>query len=353
MTSTVSVPCLICASRLEFAAGARSVRCPICEEQRPLPVSFPSSVPGHLVGADGPHEASIEAQSSARVAARCDGCQSRFSGPRALARCPHCELRLAIDDTSAPVGLASGRLPFLLDHNAARAASSAELSRHSLSAGSDPLTPLYLPWLLVSVHVSASYEGRVGYEIEERVDGQTRVRIEWTQAIGTVERPWDNRGGCASIGMPADLGERLAPWDFAFAEPTTLDQLGEVPVEHIHHEPAEVFTWAVPDFESELRRAALDDMLSKHRELLSVHPTRHDERVRLILVPVWLGRTTTGIRYAINARTGEVVIDGRAGLELEEHQIPLEPDLRRNLRLIVAVTAVAALVGLLGWLMMG
>jgi LSD1 subclass zinc finger protein len=352
VTSTVSVPCLICATALEFPAGSRSVRCPICEDERPLPVRFSDSVPGHLVGGDGTHEAPIAAQSAARTSARCPACLATFSAARALDRCPHCGQRSPLPETSDPVLLTSGRLPFLLDRNAAWAAANSELSRHSLVATMDAFTPLYLPWLLVSVHVSASYEGRVGYEVEEYVNGTTRVRVEWTQAIGTVERPWDNRGGCASIGLPTVLGDRLAPWDFAFAEPVTLDELGDVPVEHIRRDLADVFTWAVPDFAGELRAAALDDMLSKHRQLLSVHPTRHDERVRLILVPVWLGRTTTGVRYAINARTGEVVLGGLVGSEPEEDQLPVEPDQRRDMRLVVTIVAVIAMIGLLGWLMM-
>jgi hypothetical protein len=70
------------------------------------------------------------------------------------------------------------------------------------------------------------------------------------------------------------------------------------------------------------------------------------------LVPVWLGRTTTGERFAINARTGEVVVAGHPGLEVEEADQALEPYRGRHLRLLLTVALVGGLAGLVVWLML-
>ena len=341
------------ATPLEFPAGARAIMCPICGEARPLPLRWPASVPGHLVGADaGGHEATIAEQSSSRAAVRCSGCRAMLSSPRALDRCPLCDRATPTDELDDPVTLASGYLPFLLEGNAAHEAVSAELRRLSLTAGPEPLTPVYLPWVLVSSQVSADYEGEVGFEVEEVRNGKRYVRVEWSQAIGKVERPWDDRGGCMCVGLPRELGERLAPWDFAFTEPLAeLDAL-DAAVEHIRCDVARSFEWAVPNFQEELRAAAFASLDAAHRKLHAIHPIRHDERVRLILVPAWLGRTSQGVRLVVNARTGEVVVAGHAGAEPEESELELEPDTGRDLRLVVTIVAVVGIAALVFWLML-
>jgi hypothetical protein len=349
--ATVSIECLVCATPLEFRPGDKAVVCPICEEPRPLPLRLPDQLPRIHVGSDQPWQATL----AGRTVASCSSCAAIVSAVRALDRCPHCRAPLT-RSSPALVMAAHGYLPFLLDANAASAALQRELSRLSLTGGAQRPEPLYVPWLLVSCHVRGVYEGKVGYVVDDGYDPVTnarRTRMEWTQAVGAVERPWENVGGCPSPAMPAELSQRLLPWDFAFAEPIAADSLGPIATEHVRFEPAQVFTWAVPECMEELRNAALEDMQSSHRVLHGVHPERHDESVVLILVPVWLGTTSNGQRWAVNARTGEVVVSGHAGLEPEEATAALEPDRARYVRLGLALAGVAGLLGSIAWLMMG
>lgn len=312
--ATRSFECLACGTPLEFTAGSVATRCKMCDDNRPLPLRFRADVPARPIEAAGPPTGALPGH----LHARCGACGTLFSLP-AAGPCPLCGGPSTPDATATALAV-DGWLPFLVDEHTARAMLGAELLRLRIA----PATPgrfvgVHVPWLVYDCEVKGTYEGRRGDLVG---DGQNR-RMVWRDASGAIDRLFENRRASASRSLVGELAERLEPWDWAFVEPPS-SAIATAACERCEVTPEHVAGRAMGDFAAEVATEARHDIGGDAQEVHSVKATRSAERFRHVLLPVWLGTLTDGhTRIAVNGRTGEVIVTGRRGREVEESD--LEP----------------------------
>lgn len=340
MTASLSIDCLACGTALQFRPGALSVHCSICEDARPLPLRFGATMPSVPVA---PEASSTDALAGHQHF-RCDRCRTLLSAASAPPRCSLCGGRLIPEAAGTSLIVPHGALPALVDAVTAKSLVDAELRRHNRHPL--PLRPelAFVPWLVFETHVGAHYKGEKGV-YESRGDDTVLVWVPWS---GHVERSFENRRTCLSIGLNGDLSGRLEPWDWAFAEPIEDAMLTEGVWERSALPTSEVFTRAMPNFDDDLEEDIRYDIGGEKQRVHQVDAKRDNDRMRVIMLPVWIGRLADGTQTAVNGRTGEALVVGLEGAQSEPDDIVDDLGARRRTTLIIAaVVGLALFVGLL------
>lgn len=314
----------------------------MCDDARPLPLRIADEIAEVSLAGPAPGGDPL----AGLTATQCTGCRAIVSSSAPIAACPFCGAGTTAIETVPAVLHAQGYLPFLVDQHTAQTVLRSELAK--AGHGSAPsLQAVYMPWLVYSCRVTAEYDGRRG----DRHDGGDGASyVVWTDVSGFVDRDWENKRASGSIGMSEVVAARLEPWDWAFCEPCAPEALAGATVEHsafaLDAIPRRVF----PSFESEIASEVRYDIGGDLQEIHRVSSERHAERVRVILLPVWVGRLSDPGRtpVVVNGRTAEAVIAGSPARHLEEDERSLVADPSRNVRWIVggAILAVLFLLGM-------
>lgn len=298
--------CLACGSELRFTAGARSAYCETCEEDRPLPMRLPAEIPDAPIFPDGPGRGVLEGRSRWG----CPLCRAQLSTAEEPRSCPMCATGLEPASPEATPIRPHGYLPFLVTRDAARQQLRREASALGLGAKTIRFAPVYLPWLVVSLEARARYRGERGetWRDDDRIE-----RTTWQSCAGMIDRPWLFIRACASPSLPSSIQTGLPPWDWAFTKPIPSGGPGRPAAEETMLSPSELFSTAMPDFDAKIAEEICSDIGGDIQRITSVESHRSNERVRVILVPAWVGKLAhMDRRFAINARTGKTTIDGHA-----------------------------------------
>jgi hypothetical protein len=339
--ATRTFECLACGSPLQFNAGSLSTRCGMCDDARPLPLRIADEIAEVSLADPAPGGDPL----AGRTASQCTGCRAIVSGTTAIALCPFCGAGTTALATAPALLHAQGHLPFLVDQHTAQTVLRRDLANAGLGAA-PALHAVYVPWLLYSCRVTGEYDGRRG---DRHDNGDGASYVVWTDVSGFVERDWENKRASGSIGMPEVVAARLEPWDWAFCEPSAPQALADATVEHSTFALDAIFRRVFPSYDSEIASEVRYDIGGDLQEIHRVSSERHAERVRVILLPVWVGRMSDPGRtpVAVNGRTAETVIAGDAGRHLEEDEASLVPDPSRRMRWIVG-GAILVVLWLLG-----
>lgn len=326
---TRSFACLACGSTLEFRAGSVSTRCNVCDDDRPLPMRFPTNVPATAL--------EPTADALAGVAhARCGSCGSLLASASPPTECPICGGAATAEPAvaSSPI---HGWLPFLVDEQAATARLTAELQRLRITATATRFLAVHLPWLVYECTATGSYEGRRGVLVGS---GQNR-RMSWSEVSGVIDRQFENRSKSGSRAIVGELADRLEPWDWAFVEPPDATFAGCL--RECCELKGESIAARTMSFDAELADEVRADIGGDAQEVNRVEARRDDERFRQILLPVWIA-TLSGIqtRVLVNGRTGEVIVPGRRDAELEQR----DPS---TAKLVLVASAIAIGIALLAY----
>lgn len=329
MLVTRTFDCLACGSPLEFNAGSLATRCGMCDDARPLPLRIAKDIAELSLCGPAPGGDPL----TGRTAAQCTGCRAIVSGTTTSPACPFCGAGTTALASAPPLLHAQGYLPFLVDQHTAQTVLRRDLANAGLGAA-PALQAVYVPWLVYSCRVTAEYDGRRG---DRHDNGDGASYVVWTDVSGFVDRDWENKRASGSIGMPEVVAGRLEPWDWAFCEPYAPQALADATVEHSTFALDAISRRVFPSWESEVASEVRYDIGGDLQEIHRVGAERHAERVRVILLPVWVGRMSDPGRtpVAVNGRTAETVIAGNAGRHLEDDEIVLVPDPSRRMRWIV------------------
>ncbi len=310
-----------------------------------MPARVGSEVAEHPV--DRVH---VDTDASAQSISRCRQCRAAVSGPTRSSSCPFCDGALAPRQDNGALMMPDGVLPLLLSREQAQAELETEFER--LGIDERPLTfnAVFSPWWMLSWDVAATYEGQRGIEHTQQGPGGTyRTHIVWEPWCGRMERPWSDILRPGSLGVSTGVAARLSPWDFAFIEPYDPAKVAGQWCEHTVISGREVMNHHRAEVAAEVRTAIEGDMGGDHQILDKVDIVPSNERYRLLLMPMWVGRLATGVVVAVNARTGEVVVQGQAARQVNEDDILEVPS--DDLRGVAIGAAVVVLVlGLLYWL---
>jgi hypothetical protein len=213
-----------------------------------------------------------------------------------------------------------GSLSFIVGEAVARERLAAEIGRLAIADEPASLRGFHLPMFVYDGLLRAHYAGERGVLVQR---GE-HTEMVWTDAQGTALETVECKRGSASRHIHGELTIRLEPWDWAFVERLPEDGIGlferaEIPID-------QVVRRAIFDLDEELRDMACEDIGGDDQRVHSLSSSSDHERFRQVQVPVWFGSLAgSGKRFIINGRTGEVVIEGYRGSELEERE--MEPEL--------------------------
>lgn len=334
--------CVYCGVPVTFEPGMVERACPGCGEAVPLPAVFVPEVPaieGDAIGTYG------------RVLARCEKCSVILSATQTVTLCPYCgEPARAV--TAAPaLREAQGFAPFLVDEARARAELARKLDALGLQTSPALLDAIFVPWWVVDYDIEAAYEGKRGAVVKT----SERTKISWVATAGVIERRRENVDCCGSRRIPADAAARLRPWDFAFVEPLRPDGLANALVEHTDLDARGAVELALPDNRAWLEREIKFEIGGDTQRVDTIDAKHESVRTRMILLPLWVGRLEgAGRAFYVNARTGEVLVEGHEHANPEDDHLPSTPP-RSVMRLVVTILLVATvlcLVGLMQFLIM-
>lgn len=345
MEATRTFECLACGTELVFSPGMLAVRCWVCEDDRPLPLRLPSTV--SLVRAGD--EAPTLSLPPDRQYWRCQGagCEALISSPRMVTECPCCGRDVQPSPEVAPPLSAHGIMPFMLTDEDAKFRLRGEIVRHRIEGGIQRFERIFVPWAMFACEVDAPFVGHRGREFQ----GDHGPAIAWEPCAGRVQRGFENLRATVLEVLPADLCRRLEPWDWAFVEPFSPQALGDTTALHPAVSVGEVFERCFPDLREDLGQDACFQIGGDFQKVDSVTVERSEERLQLIMMPMWVGVLEHRLtHFVVNGRTGEVVLRGYDG---QPDPDPEELDVIPGNRIWEWIKTVASIVFAIGTLLIG
>jgi LSD1 subclass zinc finger protein len=325
---TLHFPCHACGSRVEYAPGTTSLRCPHCGTVQQI-------TPTDAVIEEHSYDQWAAAPKPlARVGAHvysCSGCGAKTETDNLSDRCQFCGSPLVADAAAVELIAPEAVVPFKVDKNAAREAflrwvtsrwfAPAALKKVGATEGMDGT---YLPHWTYDSDTTTDYTGQRGehyWETEtytEMVDGrpQTRTRqvqrTAWYPSAGTVSRYFDDVLVPGTTHLPRARLDKLGPWELGSAQPFQPAYLSGYKTLRYDIEPDAGLEAA----KCRMRDVIEDDCrhdIGGDEQRVHTMATRYAEIMfKLMLLPVWIaayiyaGKTW---QVVINANTGEVIGD--------------------------------------------
>jgi LSD1 subclass zinc finger protein len=325
---TLFFPCHACGSRVEYAPGTTSLRCPYCGTVQQI-------APTDTVIEEHSYDQwAATPKPTARVGAHvytCSGCGAKTESDNLSDRCQFCGSPLVADAGAVELIAPEAVVPFKVDKSAAREAfrrwvtsrwfAPSALKKVGSTEGMDGT---YLPHWTYDADTTTDYRGQRGehyWETEtytEMVDGQPQTRTRqvqrtaWYPASGTVSRYFDDVLVPGTTHLPSARTDKLGPWELGAAQPYQPAYLSGYKTLRYDIEPDA----GLEDAKSRMRDVIEDDCrhdIGGDEQRVHRMDTRYAEIMfKLVLLPVWIaaylyaGKTW---QVVINANTGEVIGD--------------------------------------------
>lgn len=353
-------PCPECGANLEWNAAKQALVCPYCGTI----ASWRPSSAGDGSGARDVLEQDLEAAlrdprnqrgwSAQRREVQCQNCHaiSVFTNGRVAQRCDFCGspaivAHEAFDDAITPQSL----LPFKISHAQVRdrvrkwyGSRWFAPNKLKLSALTDTLKGVYLPYWTFDAHAQARWRAEAGHyyyttQTYRDANGQTQTRqvqqVRWVPAAGQLNHFFDDELVPGTVGVPLALVRKIEPF------PTTTNL--------VPYSPEYVRGWTVERYQVDLRQAAsVGEQQMQHtlRALcaarvpgdtyrnLVVDAQYQGRTFKHILVPVWL------ISYTFGKKNFQIVANGYTGQIAGEQPYSW-------VKIMLAATAAIVLVGVL------
>ena len=325
---TLFFPCRSCGSRVEYAPGTTTLRCPYCGTQQQI-ADTGSRIEEHSyeAWAAGP-------KPTARVGAHvysCSGCGAKTETDNLSDRCQFCGSPLVADAGAVELIAPEAVVPFGIDRNAARESfrkwvtsrwfAPSALKKVGSTEGMDGT---YLPHWTYDADTTTDYTGQRGehyYETEtytEMVDGQPQTRTRqvqrtaWYPAAGTVSRQFDDVLVAATTHLPHARMDRLGPWELSSAQPYQPAYLSGYKTLRYDVEPDAGLETAKGEMREVIEGDCRQDIGGDEQRVHSMDTAYAAIMFKLMLLPVWIAAYMYGGRswqVVINANTGEVIGD--------------------------------------------
>jgi hypothetical protein len=319
-------PCPNCGANTVFSPGTDALSCDHCGNKNPIQ---PSTAPI----ADNDYNATLADIARAPTTTinagaleiQCKTCGARAQSSRQSERCAFCDSAMIVELPAEPMMLPQALLPFDQTREQAQTLFVGWLATRWFApfklvarAKRDGLDGVYLPYWTFDARTVSEYEGQRGdhyWETETYVDSngnqQTRQvqHTRWSYASGSVSVPFEDLLVCASTSLPADLVQRLEPWDVEQLRPFNGQYLAGFLAERHKVQLPDGHDIAQQRMDPEIRSAIRQDIGGDEQRISSQRTSYFDETWKHILLPTWLSAFHYGnkvYRVTVNARTGEV-----------------------------------------------
>jgi len=324
----VQFPCRQCGSRLVYAPGTSSLRCPSCGSEQAIPESgarveeldLETALAGRL-GEDATAETLVVKCASC-------GAESTLGSNVEAGRCPFCGTSFVATAMSKRALKPHWLLPFKLGLEEARrrfrdwvAGLWFAPNRLTQDARAGAIDGVYIPHWTFDSEATTQYTGRRGDDYTEtqtytemengRPVTRTRsvTRTRWSPASGTVFNRFDDVLVVASRSLPPAQADALPPWDLPRLVAYRDEFLSGFRAESYQVGLPEGFAKAKTIMEAQIRQSVCRDIGGDHQTIEALQ-TRHDKTTfKHVLLPIWISSYRYGdrtYRFLVNARTGEV-----------------------------------------------
>jgi predicted RNA-binding Zn-ribbon protein involved in translation (DUF1610 family) len=328
---SATLDCRQCGSKLGFAPGERSLKCPHCGAANEIPDGDREAVAAALeelsftdyLARQAGNEATIERQT---VACNSCGAQAQLAEHRVADRCPFCAAPLLAAETQVrrlirPRAIAPFEVPEAAAREAFRRwitglwfAPNALKKAYRADRG---LQGLYLPYWTYDADSATPYHGERGdyYYETETVTNQGRTetrqvrRTAWTPVRGEVHVHFDDVLVPASHTLPEGMAGGLAPWHLERLKPYRDEFVAGFSVEAYQLALEPGFAEARQEMEASIANAIRHDIGGDEQRIAGMSPQFANVSFKHVLLPVWLSSYRYGersFRFLINGQTGAV-----------------------------------------------
>lgn len=329
--AAATFPCRSCGAQVRYLPGTRSLRCPYCGTEQPIPE-------GDGVGAGG--DGSVDEHNYEEWLASPTK-PTGVTGPHVVT-CPRCGATVTTDDLSlacpfcsAPIVIAvdpveqivpEGLVPFTLSNAQATEAmrqwtGSRWFAPNGLKkvSAAERINGTYVPHWTYDAQTQTHYTGLRGdhyYTTETYTDsdGRTQTRTvqhtRWWPASGTVARGFDDVLVIGSTRLAPDEVRKLEPWTLAGAEPFQQAFLSGYTTLRYDVEPEAGLGIAKDRMRGVIEGDVRADIGGDVQQVHDMDTRYWDLTFKLMLLPVWVaGYLYAGKTYTvyINAHDGHVV----------------------------------------------
>jgi DNA-directed RNA polymerase subunit RPC12/RpoP len=326
--ATLSFPCQACGSRVEYAPGTTSLRCPYCGSLQQITATG-TAIEEHSYDAWA-----ASPKPTARVGAHvysCSGCGAKTETDNLSDRCQFCGSPLVADATAVELIAPEAVIPFKVDKSAAREAFRRWVTSRWFAPGAlkqvgstEGMDGTYLPHWTYDADTTTDYTGQRGehyWETEtytETVDGRSETRTRqvqrtaWYPASGTVTRQFDDVLVPGTTHLPQARLDKLGPWELGTAQPYQPAYLSGYKTLRYDIEPDTGLETAKAEMRQVIQGDCQADIGGDEQRVNSMDTGYAEIMFKLMLLPVWIaaylyaGKTW---QVVINANTGEVIGD--------------------------------------------
>ncbi|AHI00347.1 hypothetical protein GCM10010174_78830 [Kutzneria viridogrisea] len=326
MVSSHTYPCGGCGARVQFAPGTNVLKCPYCGFQqqitagdrqiREYALAELGTLPRKPVGSIG-----------AYVLA-CPRCAARTETNESASPCQFCGTPLVVDPNATGQIVPEAVLPFRLDHNGVRGALGSWISSRWFAPNAlkkvstaESTKGTYLPHWTFDSQTTSYYTGARGehYYVTESYtdsDGNRQTRqvrhTRWYHVSGQVSRFFDDVLVPASVVVPPQKLDQLAPWPLPEAQPYQPQYLAGYHSLRYDIEPETSLEEAKARMAQVIQQDCSNDIGGDEQRVESVNTNHADMTFKLMLLPVWIAcyvYAGKNWQVLINGVTGEVIGD--------------------------------------------
>jgi Zn finger protein HypA/HybF involved in hydrogenase expression len=322
-TARQKFACPACGAEAVWNPARHALICPFCGTESPATLQTRGAetviVEHDLAIALRDIPDSMRGWRAEKVSVRCQSCQaiSVFNPERVGQRCEFCGSSQLVPyeqvkEAFSPESL----LPFAIDEGRARDLVRAWYGRQwlapnklRLSALTDTVRGLYLPFWTFDAQAHADWTAQSGRYYYVTHNGKREQRVEWSPASGELDHMFDDELVGASVGVPANLLKRIEPFPTASLIPYDPGYLAGWTVERYQIDLVNAAARSRTQMEGKLRQLCASAVPGDTYRDLHMDATFTAQTFKHILVPVWLLTYTYGgkvYRVAANGVTGRL-----------------------------------------------
>lgn len=318
-------PCGQCGAQLRYAPGQKRLTCQYCGHEQAIPYTEedraaalePLDLEAALANRLPP--GTIE---ETRVL-NCDTCgaQVEFDPAEHARQCPFCASPVVADTGTHRHIKPQAVLPFRLSERDAHESMNRWLKGlwfapnglQEYARSDRKLDGLYVPYWSFDAATESKYVGERGdaYYETRTVNGKSeRVRkIRWRAARGHVSRQFNDVLAMAAQSLPPSYTRNLEPWMLGELSPYQPDFLAGFRAEGYTIDLPEGHREAVARMDEVIRQDIRRDIGGDEQRIHSVDTERDDEKVKHLLLPIWLAAYRyrgKSYRFVVNGQSGKV-----------------------------------------------
>ncbi len=324
------ITCTNCGSKLTFAPGTDSLKCPSCGTMNSIEVDENERIEStqEIDFLEFLKNSNNTAPKTEILTVKCDGCgaETSFNPSIVSDECDFCGSPLTTKEGHKSSIIApKAMLPFKIQDKEGLDKYKTWLNKlwfapsklKTYARQAEKLSGIYIPYWTFDSDTKSDYTGERGdnyqdtetYTENNETKTRTVTKTRWSSAWGSVRRFFDDVLVPASKSLPIKHVNNLEPWDLTNLVPYDTKYLSGFKSESYQMSLEDGFKEAKIKMEEVIRQDVRKDIGGDSQKIHTLS-TRYDNiTFKHILLPIWISAYRYNdkvYRFMINGRTGEV-----------------------------------------------